>query len=135
MHIARKRRGYSMLNMLFILMVVVLVSICSYRILYNNILRNNLGVKYSDLYSIDRDTEEILSEVNLYVNNKTIDIEKILISNEATVIKSNVVLIYDKEIDRFILIDSRGLRKEISLRYEKRNNKWFLLPTGRRYVV
>ncbi|MGG7176132.1 hypothetical protein ACQPU1_00960 [Clostridium paraputrificum] len=124
-----------MLNMLFILMVVVLVSICSYRILYNNILRNNLGVKYSDLYSIDRDTEEILSEVNLYVNNKTIDIEKILISNEATVIKSNVVLIYDKEIDRFILIDSRGLRKEISLRYEKRNNKWFLLPTGRRYVV
>ena len=133
MHITTSRKGYSMINMLFILMTVTLISVCAYKIMHNNILRSGLKVKYIDLYNLDKSVEETLSEVNLYAKNNTMKIDEIIISNESIKIKTNVSLIYDSTIDKFLLIDSREIRRELQLRYEKRDGIWFLLPIGRRY--
>lgn len=132
MCVFKKNKGYVLINVMLILLLCSLFSLCFYKIITNNIQRNNLKYKYSDLNDIG-DMEKVISQVNFIVNENNIHLDEIENTGEVINLDNEVVLTYDKGNDRYSIVDTKSLKREVILNYKKNGERYYLIPYENKY--
>ncbi|MDS0527323.1 hypothetical protein NNC19_16655 [Clostridium sp. SHJSY1] len=123
-----KERGYVLVNVLLILMVISLISCLAIKVVINNKLYNSLEHKKDDIYSLG-DIERALCSLNKYSKDNREFINEIRSKGIEKDLIDGMKLSYVKEIDKFhyIYID-KGLRYETYLRYKSKEEGIIFLP-------
>ena len=136
MHLAKNiksvRRGNALVNIMFILMIISLLSICTYSIVYNNLLRTSIEYVYVDLYNQGY-IEDSISKVNFYLKDNNIDLYEAKANKEKLRIDHNIHFKYDDIKNVFIIIDSSNGRKEIKVRNKLVDDSWLVVPEEQKY--
>lgn len=130
MYLKRYKKGYSLIHILFVLMIVTLISTYSCGVVLNN-KRAGITMKYIDLYDLG-ELEEILPKVNLYLkeNNINENIKDGVCRN----INSDLAIIYSKKLDKIqINYKYDGVSKGHFFRYKIIGVNLILLPEEGKY--
>lgn len=124
----RKKKGFSSLHTIFILMIIMLISAGSYKISINNIQKAKLREGFRDSNNLNEEAEEAISYVNYIINNYN-DLPRNIQENKIYfTVKEGVTLSYNETYNRFYLVINKSFSQEILLKLVNNNEKIFLLP-------
>ena len=138
MHLDRKyrsvKKGNALVNIMFIMMIISLLSVCTYSIIHNNLLRTSIKYTYVDLYN-QQYIEDSISKINFYFKDNNINLDLVKENKETLNIDSNLFLKYDYHKSRFIMIDVSNGRVEMALREKKLGDNWCVVPKQQKYKL
>ena len=128
------KKGYVLINIMFILMICSLVSISIYRIIYNNLLRSSINYSYTDLYNNEY-VENIISQANFHLKDNNVNLDDVKLNKQTINIDSDICLKYDYMKNIFVIIDSINSSKDIKLRNKFVDDTWVVVPYEQKYIL
>ena len=128
------KKGNILVNIMFIMMIISLLSVCTYSIIHNNLIRTSIKYTYVDLYN-QQYIEDSISKINFYLKDKNVDLDLVKENKETLNIDSNLFLKYDYHKSRFIMIDVSNGRVEMALREKKLGDNWCVVPKQQKYKL
>lgn len=132
MYLKKYKKGYSLINVMFVLMIAALISAYSYGIVINN-KRSGVTFKYNDLYDLG-ELEEILPQVNLYLKNDNSGIKDRIQNGIPISISSTISIIYSRNFDKVqINYIYNGASKGRFFRYKYIGEHIILIPEEGKY--
>lgn len=131
---AFKEKGYVLVNILIILMVISLISCLAIKVVINNRLLDSLESKKEDMYSLG-DFEIILCSLNKYSKDNKEIVSEIIKTGIEKDLMGGMNLGYIKDLDEFHLVYiEKSLRYEAFLRYKWEEGILIFLPVQEKYV-
>lgn len=130
MHLNKYKKGYSLISVLFVFMIITIISALSSVVVINN-KRQGIEMKYIDLYNLG-ELDEILPEVNLYLKKN--HIKDTIKDGVCRNINNELSIIYSKNLDKVqVNYIYNGASKGRFFRYKFIEEEIMLLPEEGKY--
>lgn len=124
----KKEKGYTLINLVFILMIISFVASFLFKIADNNFMRRKIKYRYEDIYKVNN-YEEILQKTNLIIKNNKINLSEVKDGQRIIEEGNYFTVIYDGLKKYFILKDASGVEPiTIKLRSVKDEENYYLVP-------
>ena len=123
-----KTRGFTTLQMMFLLIVIALISAYSFQINLNSIEKSKIKQPYRDDSNLTPEEEEAIGILNLTVNKDEKLLNDIKINNQSYPLINGYNLHYSITISKFIVSNNFNNRKEIVINEVNKNGHIYLVP-------
>lgn len=124
----KKEKGYTLINLVFILMIISFVASFLFKIADNNFMRRKIKHRYEDIYKVNN-YEEILQKTNLIIKNNKINLSEVKDGQRIIEEGNYFTVIYDGLKKYFILKDASGVEAiTLKLRSVKDEENYYLVP-------
>lgn len=123
-----KKRGFTTLQMMFLLIVIALISAYSFQLNLNSIEKSKIKQSYRDDSNLTTDEEEAIGILNLKANKDDKLLNDIKVNNQSYPLINGYNLHYSTALSKFIVSNNFNNRKEIVINQVNKNGHIYLVP-------